>query len=290
MYYLNRILLYYLIMDIFESISVFEIEMGFNPRPHIHTHDNHEFFFCADGAGTQHLQNKTVNMVKNDFFFFPEGQEHIGNGSERGNCTGLVLNIKESLLLKLTENEYEFGKLISALTSNSLTGKIKINLSERGKSEIKKIFHEMIYENKNRMAGYNLAARHLLQKFLVVIAREAKLNYDKTLKLRASSEDKIREVCRFIESNYMYRINVEQIAKFADLSRSHFHAIFNKTMGKPLIKYLNEIRVRQAIVLLQKSEMELEEISSSCGFTSLSHFYLVFRKETGKKPGDFRQA
>jgi AraC-like DNA-binding protein len=138
------------------------------------------------------------------------------------------------------------------------------------------------------MTGYNLAARSLLQRFLVVIAREAKLNYDKTLKLRASSEDKIREVCRFIESNYMYRINVGQIAKFADLSRSHFHAIFNKTTGKTLIKYLNEIRVRQATVLLQKSEMELEEISSSCGFTSLSHFYLVFRKETGKRPGDFR--
>ncbi len=274
-------------MDIFENISVFEIEMGFNLRPHLHTHDNHEFFFCSDGAGTQHLKTKTINMVKNDFFFFPEGQQHIGNGPDRGSCIGLVLNIKESLLLKLTENEYEFGKLISALISNSLSGKIKINLSDHGKSEIKKIFHEMIHENKNRMTGYNLATRSLLQSFLVIIAREAKINYDKKLKLRASSEDKIREVCRFIESNYMYRINVEQIAKFADLSRSHFHAIFNKTTGKPLIKYLNEIRVRQAIALLQKSEMELEEISSSCGFTSLSHFYLVFRKETGKKPGDF---
>jgi AraC-like DNA-binding protein len=228
-------------------------------------------------------------MVKNDFFFFPEGQEHIGNGSERGNCIGLVLNIKESLLLKLTENEYEFGKLISALTSNSLAGKIKINLSDRGKSEIKKIFHEMIYEKKNRMAGYNLAARSLLQRFLIVIARATKLSYDKNLKIRASSEDKIREVCGFMESNYMYRINVEQIAKFADLSRSHFHAVFNKITGKTLIKHLNGIRVRHAMELLSNSEMELADISSSCGFTSLSHFYLVFRKETGKAPKVFRR-
>ena len=85
----------------------------------------------------------------------------------------------------------------------------------------------------------------------------------------------------------MYRINVEQIAKFADLSRSHFHAVFNKTTGKTLIKHLNEVRVRKAVGLLMDSEMGLDEISSSCGFTSLSHFYLVFRKETGKRPGDF---
>jgi AraC-like DNA-binding protein len=40
--------------------------------------------------------------------------------------------------------------------------------------------------------------------------------------------------------------------------------------------------------LLSNSGMELADISSSCGFTSLSHFYLVFRKETGKRPGNFR--
>lgn len=275
-------------MDIFENINVFEIVMGFNPRPQIHTHDNHEFFFCADGNGTQHLKDKTIRMAKDDFFFFPEGLQHIGNGSERGGCIGLVLNVKVSLLLKLTENEYEFGKLISALTRNSLSGKIRISLTDNGKSEIKKILNGLIEENKNRMTGYNLAARTLLQRFLIVIAREAKLSYDKNLKQRASSEDKIREVCRFIESNYMYRINVEQIAKFADLSRSHFHALFNKITGKTLIKYLNEIRVGKAVCLLRESGMGLAEISSSCGFTSLSHFYLVFRKETGKSPGDFR--
>ena len=93
-------------MDIFENISVFEIAMGFNPRPQLHTHDKHEFFFCAAGVGTQHLKDKTIKMKKGDFFFFPEGQQHIGNGAEHGKCIGLVLNIKESLLLKLTENEY----------------------------------------------------------------------------------------------------------------------------------------------------------------------------------------
>lgn len=277
-------------MDIFENISVFEIAMGHNPRPQIHTHDNHEFFFCAEGSGTQHLKDKIIKMTENDFFFFPEGQQHIGNGPEGGKCTGLVLNIKDSLLLKLTENEFEFGKLISALTGNSVSGKIKISLTDNGQAEIRKTFHTLIDENKNRMTGYNLAARSLLQRFLIVIAREAKLNYDKNLKIRASSEDKIREVCRFIKSNYMYRIKIEQIAKFADLSRSHFHAVFNKATGKTLIKYLNEIRVGKAIGLLRGSEMELEDISSSCGFTSLSHFYLVFRKETDKRPSDFRRA
>ena len=187
-------------MDIFENISVFEIAMGYNPRPQIHIHDNHEFFFCAYGTGTQHLKDKIIRMGKCDFFFFPEGQRHIGNGPEGGTCTGLVLNIKESLLLKLTENEYEFGKLISVLTGNSLAGKIKISLTDNGKAEIEKIFHELIDENKNRMTGYNLAARSLLQKFLILIARETKIKYDRNLKLRSSSEDKINEVCRFIES------------------------------------------------------------------------------------------
>lgn len=282
------LVLFYLIMDIFENINVFEIVLGFHPNPQIHTHDNHEFFLCADGAGTQHLKDKTVKMVKGDFFFFPEGQHHIGIGARHSDCTGLVLNIKESMLLKLTENEYAFGNLISALKQSSMSGRNKISLTDRGKSEIRKIYNELIDENKRRMTGYNLAAKSLLQKFLIAIAREAKLNYDKNLKTRASSEDKIREVCRFIESNYMYRIKIEQIAKFADLSRSHFHALFNRITGKPLIKYLNEIRVGKAVELLRGSEMELEDISSSCGFTSLSHFYLVFRKEAGKRPSDFR--
>ncbi|OGV53382.1 MAG: hypothetical protein A2X45_24695 [Lentisphaerae bacterium GWF2_50_93] len=277
-------------MDIFKDIYTLDTLLGYNPRPVIHQHENHhEFFFCAEGRGTQHLQNRTIKMSPGDFFLFPEGQLHIGNGSEKEKCRGYVLNIKDSTLLKFAENDLEFGMIFKILKENALRGMIRINLSPEGTAKIKRIFEEIIEENKIRRIGYQLAIRACIEELAVTLLRNSKIKLETKQKRKASPEDKIDEFCRFVESHFMYDINVDQAAKMTNFSRSHFHNVFARKKGTTLVKYLNSVRIMKAIGMLKNSDMGFDRIGSACGFKSLSHFYLVFRKETGKKPGDFRK-
>ncbi len=277
-------------MDIFKDIYTLDALLGYNPRPVIHRHENHhEFFFCAEGRGSQHLENRSVKMGPGDFFLFPAGQLHIGNGSEKEKCRGYVLNIRDSTLLRLAEGNLEFGIVMSALKENALRGMIRISLTPEGVSRTKRIFEELLEENKIRRIGYQLALRACIEELAVTLLRNSKIRIETRQKLKASPGDKIGEFCRFLESNFMYDLNVDQAAKMTNFSRSHFHTVFAREKGTTLVKYLNEVRIRKAIEMLENSDMEFDRIGSACGFKSLSHFYLVFRKETGRKPGDFRK-
>ncbi|MFZ2658670.1 MAG: helix-turn-helix domain-containing protein [Victivallales bacterium] len=277
-------------MDIFKDIHTLDTLLGYNPRPVIHCHENHhEFFFCAEGRGTQHLQSRIIKMDPGDFFLFPAGQLHIGNGTEKVKCRGYVLNIKDSTLLKFVENDLEFGIIFKILKENALRGMIRINLSPEGTAKTKLIFEEIIEENRIRRIGYQLAIRACIEELAVTLLRNSKVKLETKQKLKASPEDKINEFCRFLETNFMYDINVEQAAKMTNFSRSHFHDVFASQKGTTLVKYLNAVRIRKAIGMLKDSDLSFDQTGSACGFKSLSHFYLVFRKETGKKPGDFRK-
>ncbi len=277
-------------MDTIKDIYILDAMLGHSRRPVLHCHEeHHEFFFCAEGRGTQHLQGKTIKMVPGDFFLFPAGQIHIGNGPEGGKCRGYVLNIMDSTILKFAENDLEFGMIFKTLKENAMRGMIRINLTPEGTKEARGIFAELIEENKIRKIGYQLAIRACIERLTVLLLRYTKVRPGAKMKLKASAGERLKEFCRFVESNFMYDINVDQAAKMTNLSRSHFHTVFAAEKHTTLVKYLNSVRIRKAIGMLKDTDMSFDQIGSVCGFKSLSHFYLVFRKETGRKPGDFRK-
>ena len=271
-------------MDIFDDIFIVDIMLGYNSRPVIHKHDMHEFFFCAEGCGTQHIEGKTVKMKKGDFFFFPEGQLHIGNRSERGSCRGYVLNVRESLLKRISENNLDFGLVMEALGKNSFSGKIRLNISLGGKERIRDIFEEMIEENRRRGPACGLAVKSCIERLAVAMLRETRIKIVREGNSKFSAAERIKELCRFIQSNYMYDINIARAASMTGLSRSHFHSAFLRGTGVTFTNYLNKVRIGKAVELLGKKGKTTKETAQMTGFRSLSHFYLVFRTVTGEKP------
>ncbi len=273
-------------MDISREIHTLDIVLGRLSRAVLHTHeDRHEFFFCAEGRGIQHLEGRQLPMKPGDFFLFPAGQLHIGSGTKADSCRGYVLNISDALMTRLAGGDIEFGALFSKLKERSLAGSVRISLGPDGKRGVGELFEAIIEENRLRRPGYQIALRACIQKLAVELLRNSKVKIEVGGKRGRNPRDRIEDLCRFIESNYMSDINVDQAARMTNLSRSHFHAIFAREKGCPFIKHLNSLRAGKAADMLKKTDMSLEDVASACGFKSLSHFYLVFRREIGEKPG-----
>ena len=49
-----------------------------------------------------------------------------------------------------------------------------------------------------------------------------------------------------------------------------------------------EIRIENAVELLKTTDMHVYDIAERVGYSNLKYFYKVFRKVTGKTPGEFR--
>jgi AraC family transcriptional regulator len=98
----------------------------------------------------------------------------------------------------------------------------------------------------------------------------------------------LRRSIEFIRTNLNRDIRLEDLAREAGLSRSHYIRSFRQSMGITPHQYLLSERVKQAQSLIRKGAPSLAEIALSCGFADQHHLARIFRRFTGMTPKMFR--
>ena len=100
---------------------------------------------------------------------------------------------------------------------------------------------------------------------------------------------RMRKVIQYTLQNYPQRITLQSVATEAAMTKNAFCKYFKGRTRKSYFTFLNEIRVEQAVRLLQEEkELAIAEIAERCGFRNISNFNRTFRKIKGNKPSDFR--
>lgn len=92
----------------------------------------------------------------------------------------------------------------------------------------------------------------------------------------------------FIESNYMNKLTVQQLANLMNLERTYFSAAFKKSEGISPQKYLNQHRLLQASKLLTSSNYNVSQIADLCGFSDAFSFSRAFKNYFGVSPKEYR--
>lgn len=81
---------------------------------------------------------------------------------------------------------------------------------------------------------------------------------------------------------------IHTLASNACLGRSTFIARFNSTVGQSPMTLLRELRMRQAALQLQMSNLPVEQILRNAGYCSRSSFVRAFRASYGVDPSTYR--
>lgn len=100
----------------------------------------------------------------------------------------------------------------------------------------------------------------------------------------------LAEAINYMKNNYANSsLTVEQIAETAGLSASRFSVLFRQETGQTVNDYLTEIRISQAVFLLENSNCKIYEIAGKVGYKSSQYFSQIFSLKTGCKPLHFRK-
>lgn len=100
---------------------------------------------------------------------------------------------------------------------------------------------------------------------------------------------RIEPAISYLTENYGREdLSVEQAAKAANLSLTHFSRLFKQATGVGFHEYLNRYRILQAEHLFSGSQ-SLLEIAYDCGFGSISAFQRNYRKFRGLSPQQARK-
>jgi AraC family transcriptional regulator, melibiose operon regulatory protein len=103
-----------------------------------------------------------------------------------------------------------------------------------------------------------------------------------------ASSSSVERMAMFIAANYQRSLRIADISAEVGLHPDYAGALFRKTFGMTLGRYLLEHRVSHAQRLLTTTEEKIGSIGFQAGFDSLSRFNAAFKAVVGCTPREYR--
>jgi AraC-like DNA-binding protein len=90
------------------------------------------------------------------------------------------------------------------------------------------------------------------------------------------------------DARYFERLDVDDMARAAGLSRAHFSREFRRAFGDSPHAYLLTRRLERAAALLRTTDRSVADICMSVGLVSVGSFTTSFKRMFGKTPTAYR--
>lgn len=152
----------------------------------------------------------------------------------------------------------------------------------------KQLIEELLEISSCSSPNNILKASGILHLLFNILSEKCSNSYDSQKTPSDGLTDGIRSARLFLDVNYPNNISMEQTAKYANMSRSHFSTKFKAETGQSPLEYLTEIRIQRAKQYLNGSALSIAETASSVGIFDEKYFSRLFKKIIGISPSEYR--
>jgi len=90
------------------------------------------------------------------------------------------------------------------------------------------------------------------------------------------------------DARYSERVEVNDMARAAGLSKAHFSREFRRTFGESPHHYVLTRRLERAAALLRMTDWSVAEICLEVGLQSIGSFTTSFKRAYGQTPTEYR--
>lgn len=92
-----------------------------------------------------------------------------------------------------------------------------------------------------------------------------------------------------IHIHFAEPLRLEDLTTAAHVGRNKLTQLFDRYVGMPPMRYLNDYRLIEAKSLIQNTSLPISRISEEVGFNQLSNFIQLFRRKYGTSPLQYRK-
>ena len=193
----------------------------------------------------------------------------------------IVITIDPGKLERFTQSE--LGLL--------LTRRQLIDMPQFEDADITAAAELLLNALRSRDAGSEVMYESLARVFLVKLVQKygAERETEAAFSARFTAAH-YKRVLDYIADNYSKAIAIEDIAREAGLSPSHFTRLFKETIGDTPYQFLMRYRVERAKEKLADPSLAMIDIALGCGFSDQPHFSRIFKQFAGLTPSACRKA
>ena len=160
----------------------------------------------------------------------------------------------------------------------------------RGDQRIRELMERINLEKKHGEIAWKQICLGLTLELLGHLCRHYVVQTipERDSKRRKKDMDRLNTVLSYIERHLAEPMNNAQLARIACLSEDRFCHVFRSGVGKPPLQYINDMRLKKALGLLENGEHTVTQVAESIGFRDYNHFGRLFRKRYGCTPYDVK--
>lgn len=234
------------------------------------------FYYVITGSGKLSVENKTVNVKKNDLIIINSNVGHTMYVDDTSDTCEVIGFGVEALSISKINNKGEECENLDFYQINLESNRNNITLIEQ-------ILEEFTNDEIFSKSMADAKAAIFIIDMLRTYQDKISVRHDRKINRQ------IDYIKTYIDNNYADDIKLEELSTMAYMNKFHLISEFKQSYRVTPIEYLILKRIEIAKNLLISTNHSMEEISSIVGFNSQSYFNQVFKKKVGQTPSQFRK-
>lgn len=254
-----------------------------------HEHDFFEVNYVLSGSYVQHFEDKSITLSRGDLCILSPRTQH---GVESNDDNSIILNIviRYSTFLDIFINTVRDKTQISQFFMSNIYSKEKLRyilFHTDGDLVVRNYILDM-YLEQLQLDQYS---DRIICSLMTIFFNQLMRRHGKTAKipeLQNPRKDPDNSIINYIMNHYE-EISIQQVADHFHYSRQYCSKLIKEITGYSFSDFLTNIRIKQGIVLLSSTSLNIADISDRLGYKNPETFIRVFKKYQNETPSQYRK-
>lgn len=243
-----------------------------------HHHFEYEIFFLTEGPAIFGVDGHEYQINVGTVVFINPGVNHFARKIPGNPFSYYAIVFDESIIGNQGDVCRDF---LDRIRVNRF-----INLSSEILDKIPSVCD--VYQNNG--VGKEIKSKSLLFSIINhVIETQQYETVSLITKQKRSRVSAIESALIYIHSHYKETINLSDILKITNYSKSQFIRLFKENTGFNVTDYINKYRIGKACLDLVYTEKNITEIASENGFNNIQYFSRTFKEYMNCTPKQYQK-
>lgn len=254
-----------------------------------HSHDFFEINCVISGSCEYQMPEKGELIQEGDVVVFPPHKPHLIDVSS-DDCILINILARSSTFDRYFFSLFNSYDILTDFWTQALYGKQESAylLFHCGReTKIRECVLRILQQAETKQAYQSQMLDALFHVFLITLLQDHEQDVVISNPENQRDDRNIVRIINFISEKYKF-LTLSQLAGEFHYSERQMARILKEYTGTSFGDFIRDIKLKRAVDLLQKSSLSIQSIVEAVGYSDLSHFYRVFKKEYGCTPIEYR--